>query len=78
VQYDTEDPLWTLEGQKKADGKIRAAYEKMGASHGGPRDAADHYRGMFYPGPHKFDRAMQKDAFDWFDRWLKESIDLQG
>jgi len=25
----------------------------------------------FYPGDHKFDNDMQKDVFDWFDRWLK-------
>jgi hypothetical protein len=25
----------------------------------------------YYPGPHKFDKKMQADAFDWFDRWLK-------
>jgi hypothetical protein len=24
-----------------------------------------------YPGPHKFDKKMQADAFDWFDKWLK-------
>ena len=22
-------------------------------------------------GPHKFDRPMQKEAFDWFERYLK-------
>lgn len=25
----------------------------------------------FHPGPHKFDLAMQTEAFDWFDRWLR-------
>jgi len=34
--------------------------------------AAERYRSRFYPGPHKFDRAMQAEAFEWFDRWLKE------
>ncbi len=63
VQYDTEDPLWTLNGQQRADARLRAVFEKMG-------DGA-RYRGVFYPGPHKFDLAMQEDAFDWFDRWLR-------
>ena len=31
----------------------------------------DRYRASFYDGPHKFDREMQKEAFAWFDRWLK-------
>ena len=31
----------------------------------------DSYKCTFYPGPHKFDRPMQAEAFDWFERWLK-------
>ena len=34
-------------------------------------NAAAAYRCSYYSGPHKFDLAMQQDAFDWFDRWLK-------
>jgi dienelactone hydrolase len=63
VLNDRDDPLWTPAGEEKADKNLRAVYEKMGAG--------SHYRGMFYPGPHKFDLPMQKDAFDWFDTWLK-------
>jgi hypothetical protein len=33
--------------------------------------AADRYMCRFYPGPHKFDRPMQAEAFVWFERWLK-------
>jgi hypothetical protein len=33
--------------------------------------AADRYRCSFDPGPHKFDLAMQAEAFAWFERWLK-------
>jgi hypothetical protein len=33
---------------------------------------SDRYRTSFYDGPHKFDRDMQKEAFEWFDRWLKK------
>ena len=63
VQMDTEDDLYTLQGQQDADAKIAAIYEKAGYP--------DHYSGRYYPGPHKFDLEMQEDAFDWFDRWLK-------
>ncbi|MBO3802596.1 MAG: acetylxylan esterase [Candidatus Brockarchaeota archaeon] len=62
VQYDLEDDLYTLEGQRGADRKISMIYGKMGKS--------AHYSGKFYPGPHKFDAEMQEDAFDWFKRWL--------
>ena len=34
-------------------------------------NAADRYRCNYYDGGHKFDKAMQADAFDWFDRFLK-------
>ena len=63
VQGDREDPLWTLAGQEQADEKLGRIYERMGAPGA--------YRGMFYPGPHKFDLPMQKDAFEWFEKWLK-------
>lgn len=64
-QYDEDDALWTLEGQREADRKLQAVYSKMGR--------ASAYSGKFYPGPHKFDVNMQEDAFDWFDRWLKDT-----
>ena len=57
VQYDIEDRLFSLEGQKEADRKISSIYTKMGH----PKN----YVGSFYPGRHKFDVAMQEDAFDW-------------
>jgi dienelactone hydrolase len=63
VQYDEDDGLYTLSGQQDADARIEAIYQKMGA--------AERYKGQFYPGPHKFDREMQANAFTWFDRWLK-------
>jgi len=37
----------------------------------GKAEAAERYRGSFYPGPHKFDLEMQEEVFEWFDRWLK-------
>lgn len=63
VLNNNEDPLFTLPEMKRADDMLREVYEKAGA--------ADRYRCSFYPGDHKFDREMQAEAFDWFDRWLK-------
>jgi len=34
-------------------------------------NASNKYKCSFYPGPHKFDKAMQAEAFNWFDKWLK-------
>lgn len=60
----TEDPLYTLAEMQRADSMIRETFEKAGA--------AEHYRCNYYPGEHKFDKAMQSDAFQWFDKYLKE------
>ncbi|HET6451580.1 MAG TPA: alpha/beta hydrolase family protein, partial [Spirochaetia bacterium] len=62
VLADQDDELWTRAGQEEADRKLARIYARMGA--------ADAYEGRFYPGPHKFDLPMQKDAFDWLQRWL--------
>lgn len=48
---------------ERADRMLSDVYRKAGA--------ADRYKCNFYDAPHKFDAAMQKDAFGWFDRWLK-------
>jgi len=61
---DIDDDLYTMDGMTRADQILKELYTKAGA--------ADHYDGRFYPGPHKLDAQMQKDAFDWFDRWLKK------
>jgi dienelactone hydrolase len=63
VLNDTEDQLFTLPEMRRADRILSEVYAKAGAS--------DHYQCSFYPGPHKFDRPMQAEAFAWFDRWLK-------
>ncbi len=34
-------------------------------------DILKSYKCSFYPGEHKFDADMQKEAFGWFDKWLK-------
>jgi len=62
VLADRDDELWTLAGQEEADRKLARIYARMGAP--------EAYEGRFYPGPHKFDPVMQKDAFDWLERWL--------
>ncbi len=64
VQYDNEDPLFTLEGMHAADERLKAIYSAAGVG--------DNYRGQFYPGPHKFDLEMQAAAFTW----LKEKLAL--
>lgn len=63
VLNDTEDDLYTLPEMQRADGILKEIYQKA--------NAAEMYRCSYYPGPHKFDAAMQKEAFDWFDKWLK-------
>jgi dienelactone hydrolase len=64
VMNDTNDELYTLDEMKRADKILEEVYVKAGAK--------DRYKCSFYPGPHKFDKEMQADAFDWFDRWLKK------
>jgi hypothetical protein len=65
VQSNTEDPLFTLPEMKRADTIMSEVYTKAGAE--------DRYRFSFYPGGHKFDIAMQEEAFAWFDHWLQPS-----
>jgi dienelactone hydrolase len=63
VQNNTEDQLFTIGEMRRADSILGTVFSKAGA--------ADRYRCAFYPGPHKFDRAMQDEAFGWLERWLK-------
>jgi len=64
VLNNREDDLFTVPEMERADQILRDVYHRAGAD--------DRYRMKFYPGPHKFDREMQGEAFQWFDRWLKE------
>jgi dienelactone hydrolase len=64
VLNDNEDDLYTLPEMNAADSILKEVYKKAGA--------ADHYTCSYYPGEHKFDTRMQKEAFDWFDQWLKK------
>ena len=63
VQNNTDDALFTLSEMRRADRILAQVYAKADASHA--------YRCSFFPGPHKFDREMQMEAFDWFDQWLR-------
>lgn len=63
VLNDIGDTLFTLDEMKNADGILSAIFEKA--------EASDRYKCSFHPGPHKFDLAMQQEAFEWVDRWLK-------
>lgn len=59
----TDDALYTLSEMKRADAMMADVFKRARAS--------DQYRCNFYPGGHRFDKGMQKDAFDWFDQALK-------
>ncbi|MFC4874856.1 twin-arginine translocation signal domain-containing protein [Negadavirga shengliensis] len=63
VLNDEDDFLYTLPEMKKADGILQEVFAKAGA--------ADRYKCSYYPGPHKFDKPMQEEAFSWWDQWLK-------
>jgi dienelactone hydrolase len=63
VLNNRQDALFTMPEMERADAILASVYKKA--------NAPERYRATFYDGPHKFDRAMQKEAFDWFDRWLK-------
>jgi dienelactone hydrolase len=62
VQYNLDDELFPLQGMEAAHARIGAVYQR--AEH------PEQYQGRFYPGPHKCDRAMQRDAFAWLGATL--------
>jgi dienelactone hydrolase len=60
---NNQDELFDLTEMQKADRILTQVFSRAGAP--------EKYQGRFYDGPHKFDAAMQEDAFNWFDRWLR-------
>ena len=60
---NNQDGLYTLPEMQKADNILKEVFDKAGAR--------ECYQGNFYEGDHKFDAQMQKDAFGWFEKWLK-------
>jgi dienelactone hydrolase len=63
VLNDEADDLYTPAEMRTAESILKAIYQKAGMP--------DRFHCSYYPGPHKFDRKMQDEAFDWFDKWLK-------
>lgn len=57
-----EDGIFDYNEQRRSHRILQDVYEKAGA--------ASQLRTQFYPGGHKFDQQMQKDAFDWFDEQI--------
>jgi dienelactone hydrolase len=55
-----QDQRFTMSEMQGADAILMNVYKKA--------SAPERYRASFYDGPHKFDRDMQKQAFDWLDR----------
>ncbi len=65
VLNDENDDLYTPAEMRAADQMLKEIYHKAGG--------ANRYKCSYYPGPHKFDAAMQSEAFAWFDQWLKKN-----
>ena len=63
VLNDIDDDLYTMPEMKRAGEILSDVYQKAGFQ--------DRFKCSFYPGPHKFDKKMQAEAFEWFDKWLK-------
>ena len=63
VLNDENDDLYTPAGMRNAEQILREIFRKAGKP--------ERFKCSYYPGPHKFDKKMQLDAFDWFGKWLK-------
>ncbi|QMU27392.1 alpha/beta hydrolase family protein [Adhaeribacter radiodurans] len=63
VLNDSDDQLYTLPEMNQAEKVLAEVYKKAGAE--------NRFKCSYYPGYHKFDDKMQKEAFNWFDQWLK-------
>ncbi|MBI4873763.1 MAG: acetylxylan esterase [Acidobacteria bacterium] len=64
VQQCRQDGLFPPAGMREAAGKIAAIYAKAGAR--------EQFTARFYDVPHIFNVPMQEDAFEWFDKRLKD------
>jgi dienelactone hydrolase len=58
----TGDPLYTRPEMERAGRILEETYRKAGSP--------DALRVHFHDGPHKFDLAMQAQAFEWMEKWL--------
>lgn len=61
AQYGNNDDLFSLEGMRAADQQLRALFERAGS-----------YQGTFYDCAHAFGEAMQAEAWDFFDRTVRD------
>jgi hypothetical protein len=62
VMHCTEDRLFSNEAVRDSEIMLKAVFAKAGG--------ADSLQFEYYPGGHKFDVTMQREAFDFFDRHL--------
>ncbi|EJF10982.1 dienelactone hydrolase family protein [Pontibacter sp. BAB1700] len=58
-----QDKLFNPAGMKAAETKLAGIYSKM--------KAADKFKANYYDVPHSMPIAMQDDAFEWLEKWLK-------
>jgi dienelactone hydrolase len=63
VQQCNQDRLFPPAGMKESVEKIAAVYAKAGVK--------ERFQGRFYEAPHIFNKQMQDEAFEWFDKQLK-------
>ncbi|WP_370583196.1 dienelactone hydrolase family protein [Pontibacter sp. FD36] len=63
VQNCQQDKLFNPAGMKAAETKLTDIYSKM--------KAADKFKASYYDVPHSMTIAMQNDAFEWLEKWLK-------
>lgn len=61
VQQCLKDELFPLQGMEEAAKRLADYYE----------NAVEQLAVRYYDTPHAFNLAMQEDAFDWLDRWLR-------
>jgi dienelactone hydrolase len=57
-----KDPLFTLSEVRKGQAMLADVYKRAGAP--------EAFRFSLHKGGHQLNGPMQKEAFDWFDRWL--------
>jgi len=62
VQSCIHDTLFTLDQVKRAEAVLKATYAKAGRT--------DSFSFSYHDGPHRFDVAMQEEAFNWLKGWL--------
>jgi len=66
VLNDKDDGLYTPAEMREAERILCDVYRKAGGEH--------NLKFSYYPGPHKFDKRMQADAFDWLDNSLRAGL----